>query len=139
MIAMALILGPALLIADEPTTALDVTTQAEILRLIRDLQRERQTAVLFITHDLGVVSEIADQVAVLQRGDAGGVRDRARRPHASAASVHARVAECRPQSDPAKEGESPPHQSPTPPTSTCRPVSSRRSTRAAAGCGDGRG
>jgi peptide/nickel transport system ATP-binding protein len=78
MIAMALILGPALLIADEPTTALDVTTQAEILRLIRDLQRERQTAVLFITHDLGVVSEIADQVAVLQRGtlvESGTARD----------------------------------------------------------------
>ena len=78
MIAMALILGPALLIADEPTTALDVTTQAEILRLIRDLQRERQTAVLFITHDFGVVSEIADQVAVLQRGtlvESGTARD----------------------------------------------------------------
>jgi peptide/nickel transport system ATP-binding protein len=68
MIAMALILSPALLIADEPTTALDVTTQAEILRLIRDLQRESNTAVLFITHDLGVVSEIADWVAVLQQG-----------------------------------------------------------------------
>jgi peptide/nickel transport system ATP-binding protein len=78
MIAMALILAPVLLIADEPTTALDVTTQAEILRLIRDLQRERNTAVLFITHDLGVVSEIADRVAVLQRGtlvEAGTARD----------------------------------------------------------------
>src|SRR5436190_9083862 len=60
MIAMALILEPALLIADEPTTALDVTTQAEILRLIRQLQREKQCAVLFITHDMGVVAEIAD-------------------------------------------------------------------------------
>lgn len=68
MIAMALILKPALLIADEPTTALDVTTQAEILRLIRDLQRENNTAVLFITHDFGVVAEIADRVAVLQLG-----------------------------------------------------------------------
>ncbi len=66
MIAMALILKPTLLIADEPTTALDVTTQAEILRLIRDLQRESGTAVLFITHDFGVVAEIADSVAVLQ-------------------------------------------------------------------------
>jgi peptide/nickel transport system ATP-binding protein len=78
MIAMALILAPALLIADEPTTALDVTTQAEILRLIRDLQRESHTAVLFITHDLGVVSEIADRVAVLQRGvlvESGTARD----------------------------------------------------------------
>jgi peptide/nickel transport system ATP-binding protein len=69
MIAMALILKPALLIADEPTTALDVTTQAEILRLIRDLQRENGTAVLFITHDFGVVAEIADRVAVLKLGE----------------------------------------------------------------------
>ena len=69
MIAMALILKPALLIADEPTTALDVTTQAEILALIRELQRENGTAVLFITHDFGVVAEIADRVAVLRLGD----------------------------------------------------------------------
>ena len=69
MIAIALILKPALLIADEPTTALDVTTQAEILRLIRDLQRENGTAVLFITHDFGVVAEIADSVAVLRLGE----------------------------------------------------------------------
>src|SRR5262249_18328342 len=69
MIAMALALAPALLIADEPTTALDVTTQAEILRLLRDLQRESQTAVLFITHDLGVAAEIADRIAVLKRGE----------------------------------------------------------------------
>ncbi|MFO0293029.1 MAG: ABC transporter ATP-binding protein [Rhodospirillales bacterium] len=68
MIAMALILEPALLIADEPTTALDVTTQAQILALIRDLQRQRGTGVLFITHDFGVVAEIADRVAVLQHG-----------------------------------------------------------------------
>jgi len=58
-----------LLIADEPTTALDVTTQAEILQLIRELQRESGTAVLFITHDFGVVSEIADRVAVLRLGE----------------------------------------------------------------------
>jgi peptide/nickel transport system ATP-binding protein len=69
MIAMALILRPALLIADEPTTALDVTTQAEILALIRELQRERATGVLFITHDFGVVAEIADRVAVLRLGE----------------------------------------------------------------------
>jgi peptide/nickel transport system ATP-binding protein len=67
-IAMATILRPALLIADEPTTALDVTTQAEVLRLIRELQREDETAVLFITHDFAVVAEIADSVAVLQSG-----------------------------------------------------------------------
>ena len=68
MIAMALILEPKLLIADEPTTALDVTTQAEVLTLIKTLQRERGTAVLFITHDMGVVAEIADRVVVLQHG-----------------------------------------------------------------------
>ena len=69
MIAMALILEPALLIADEPTTALDVTTQAQILRLIRELQRDRGTGVLFITHDFGVVAEVADRVAVLRYGE----------------------------------------------------------------------
>ena len=68
MIAMALALEPVLLICDEPTTALDVTTQAQILTLIRDLQRRRGTAVLFITHDFGVVAEIADRVAVMQQG-----------------------------------------------------------------------
>jgi peptide/nickel transport system ATP-binding protein len=68
MIAMALALGPRVLIADEPTTALDVTTQAQILALIRDLQRRKNTAVLFITHDFGVVAEIADRVAVMQHG-----------------------------------------------------------------------
>jgi peptide/nickel transport system ATP-binding protein len=68
LIASALLLEPALLIADEPTTALDVTTQAQILTLIRELQHKRGTAVLFITHDFGVVSQIADQVAVMQTG-----------------------------------------------------------------------
>ncbi|MDH5537782.1 MAG: ABC transporter ATP-binding protein [Rhizobacter sp.] len=69
MIAMALILEPALLIADEPTTALDVTTQAQTLKLIKELQTERGTGVLFITHDFGVVAEIADRVAVLKHGE----------------------------------------------------------------------
>ena len=68
MIAMALVLRPALLIADEPTTALDVTTQRQILALVRELRESRGTAVLFITHDMGVVSEIADEVAVLKDG-----------------------------------------------------------------------
>ena len=68
MIAMALALEPSLLVADEPTTALDVTTQAQILRLIRDLQRRRGMAVVFITHDFGVVADIADRVVVLEKG-----------------------------------------------------------------------
>ncbi|WP_319825943.1 ABC transporter ATP-binding protein [Thalassovita sp.] len=69
MISMAMALNPELLIADEPTTALDVTTQAQILRLISDLQREFGTAVLFITHDFGVVAQIADDVVVLRQGE----------------------------------------------------------------------
>jgi peptide/nickel transport system ATP-binding protein len=68
MIAQALILDPSLLIADEPTTALDVTTQAQILTLIREMQARKGTGVLFITHDFGVVSDIADRVAVMQYG-----------------------------------------------------------------------
>jgi len=69
VIAMALVLEPALLIADEPTTALDVTTQAQILKLILELQKRHGTGVLFITHDFGVVAEIAHRVAVLRLGE----------------------------------------------------------------------
>ena len=68
MIAMALILEPKILIADEPTTALDVTTEAEILKLIKELQAKHNTGVLYITHDFGVVAEIADRIAVMQHG-----------------------------------------------------------------------
>ncbi|MFK0386831.1 ABC transporter ATP-binding protein [Agrobacterium sp. NPDC090273] len=68
MIAMALALKPDLLIADEPTTALDVTVQAEVLALLKELQRETGMAVLIITHDLGVVAEIADRVVVMEKG-----------------------------------------------------------------------
>jgi peptide/nickel transport system ATP-binding protein len=69
VIAMALALEPALIIADEPTTALDVTTQAQILHLMKELQRSHGTAVLFITHDFGVVAEIADRVVVMRHGE----------------------------------------------------------------------
>ncbi len=78
MIAMALALEPALLIADEPTTALDVTTQAQILTLIKEEQSRRGMGVLFITHDFGVVAEIADRVAIMQAGrivETGAARD----------------------------------------------------------------
>ena len=87
MIAMALALDPRVLIADEPTTALDVTTQAQILALIRDLQQRKKTAVLFITHDFGVVAEIADRVAVMQhgfiveQGEAAAVLNHPRHPY----------------------------------------------------------
>jgi oligopeptide/dipeptide ABC transporter ATP-binding protein len=68
MIAMALSTRPEILIADEPTTALDVTVQAQILALLRDLQRKRNAAILLITHDLGIVNELADRVAVMYAG-----------------------------------------------------------------------
>lgn len=68
MIAMALACQPKILIADEPTTALDVTIQAQILRLMNDLQKEKGTAIIFITHDLGVINEMADDVAVMYCG-----------------------------------------------------------------------
>ncbi|HEX4212550.1 MAG TPA: ABC transporter ATP-binding protein [Candidatus Dormibacteraeota bacterium] len=83
MLAMALICRPQLLIADEPTTALDVTTQAQILELLQDLQQRLGMAILFITHDLGVVAEIADQVAVMYLGlivEQGSVADVFRDP-----------------------------------------------------------
>ena len=83
MIAMALICRPALLIADEPTTALDVTIQAQILKLIGDLQAELQMAVLIITHDLGIVANMAEEVIVLYHGqvmESGTLQDIFRRP-----------------------------------------------------------
>jgi peptide/nickel transport system ATP-binding protein len=83
MIAAALVLDPALLIADEPTTALDVTTQAQILKLIKELRERRNTGVLFITHDFGVVAEVAHRVVVMQHGrvvEQGATEDVLRRP-----------------------------------------------------------
>ncbi|MXV60555.1 ATP-binding cassette domain-containing protein [Natronorubrum sp. JWXQ-INN-674] len=69
LIAMALACDPDLLICDEPTTALDVTTQAQILELLQEIQRERDLAMLFITHDIGVIAEVADRVAVMYAGE----------------------------------------------------------------------
>ena len=69
MIAMAMCCHPALLICDEPTTALDVTVQKTILQLIRELQKEQNMGVIFITHDLGVVAEIADKAVVMYKGE----------------------------------------------------------------------
>ncbi len=83
MLAMALICRPALLIADEPTTALDVTIQAQVLSVMKDLQREIGMAILLITHDLGVVANMADEVVVIYHGEimeAGSVDDTFRRP-----------------------------------------------------------
>ena len=77
MIAMALACEPDLLIADEPTTALDVTVQAQILDLLRELQAQTGMAIILITHDLGIVAEMADEVAVMY---AGRVVERAPRP-----------------------------------------------------------
>ena len=87
MIAMALLCEPSLLIADEPTTALDVTIQAQILSLIRDIQKEFNIGVILITHDLGVVARVADRVAVMYagkiiaQGTAAQVFDRPRHPY----------------------------------------------------------
>jgi peptide/nickel transport system ATP-binding protein len=83
MIARALICGPSLLIADEPTTALDVTIQGQILELLRSLKREFGMSILFITHDLGIVAQMADRVAIMYSGrivESGPVRDIFRHP-----------------------------------------------------------
>jgi peptide/nickel transport system ATP-binding protein len=85
MIAMALSCRPKVLIADEPTTALDVTVQAQILKLMRELKREFDTSIIMITHDMGVVAEMADRVVILQNGrivEQGGVIDIFHRPQA---------------------------------------------------------
>ena len=88
MIAIALACGPDVIIADEPTTALDVTIQAQILELIQEVQARSQSAVVMITHDLGVVADMADHVMVMYAGRAGGVRHRGRRLLSPAAPLH---------------------------------------------------
>ena len=85
MIAMALACNPDLIIADEPTTALDVTVQAQILRLLKKIQKERSMSILYITHDLGVVESVADRVYVMY---AGGIAETGRRNHIFAAPKH---------------------------------------------------
>jgi peptide/nickel transport system ATP-binding protein len=83
LIAMALVNNPRLLVADEPTTALDVTVQAEILDLLTDLRREFQTAIILVTHDFGVVGSVADRVLVMYAGrvvEQGSVEQLLRRP-----------------------------------------------------------
>ena len=108
MIAIALALEPAILIADEPTTALDVTTQMQILRLIREIQRRRGMGVLFITHDFGVVAEIADRVVVMQQGvvvESGNVGDVLENPqHPYTRQLIAAVPNTTPEPRPAPEG-----------------------------------
>ncbi len=90
MIAMALSCEPKLLIADEPTTALDVTTQAQILELLASLQQQRQMAMIFVTHDLGVIADIADEVVVMYAGQVAErtavaeLFDRPRHPYSEA-------------------------------------------------------
>ena len=113
MIAMALANGPDILIADEPTTALDVTVQARILDLLAEVQKAEGMGMLFITHNLGIVRRIADRVAVMQAG-----RDRRDRPH--------RRPLRRPRSTPTPAGSSPPSR-PAPPTPS--PPTPRRSSR----------
>lgn len=90
IIAMALSCNPRLLIADEPTTAIDVTTQAQILKLLRSLQAERQTSIIFITHDLGVIAQMADEVVVMylgmvmEKGPVGQIFANAHHPYTQA-------------------------------------------------------
>ena len=92
MIAMALSCNPSILIADEPTTALDVTVQAQILDLMRELQDEFGSSIMLITHNLGVVSQMADQIGGHVHGQSGGICRKADHIQAAAASVYGRLA-----------------------------------------------
>ena len=88
MIAMALSCSPKLLIADEPTTALDVTTQAQIVELLHTLQREEDMAMIFVTHDLGVIADVADDVVGDVRRSDRGANGRAATSSPAPPSVH---------------------------------------------------
>jgi peptide/nickel transport system ATP-binding protein len=99
MIAMAIACEPKLLIADEPTTALDVTIQKQIMELIRQLQQRRRMAVLFITHDLGLVGEIADRVIVMRHGEVREEGEAAQVLHAPADAYTRALLHCRPPLD----------------------------------------
>jgi peptide/nickel transport system ATP-binding protein len=99
MIAMAIACEPRLLIADEPTTALDVTIQKQIMELIARLQKKHQMAVLFITHDLGLVGEIADRVIVMRHGEVKEEGDAAQVLHAPADAYTRALLHCRPKLD----------------------------------------
>jgi len=120
MIAMALVTNPDLLIADEPTTALDVTVQAQILRLLNDLQEEFGMSVLFVTHDLGVVAEIADRVVVMyagkvmERGDVYEIFESPSHPYTRA------LMDCLPGGDRAAGGIEGTLPNPTDPPDGCR-------------------
>ena len=106
MIALALSCRPKLLLADEPTTALDATVQIQILLLLRELQRELGMAVIFVTHDIGVAVEVADQVAVMYAGrivETGPVR---RGPRRAAAPLHEGACSPRPCTAPCAAGAS---------------------------------
>ena len=92
MIALALVLRPAFVVADEPTTALDVLVEAQIIAILNDLRRNFDTALLLITHNLGIVAEACDRVAVMYAGRIVEQGDGARGLRRPAASVHARAA-----------------------------------------------
>ena len=120
MIAMALACKPDLLLADEPTTALDATIQGQILSLITEQSRKRGMAVLFITHDLGVVAPIADTVGGHVRGASGGARPP--RPNCSAIPcIPIRAGSCAPHRDarPWACGACPPSPAASPAWTTC--------------------
>ena len=132
MIAMALACEPELLIADEPTTALDVTIQAQILDLMRTLQRETGTAIILITHDLGVVAEMCDRVAVMYAGEIVEQADVRTLFAGPAPPLHARAHRCRagPRRDPRRAGDDP-GQRPEPHRARRTAAASRRAARPA--------